>query len=385
MIKKPILLSLACSLLFSTGCAAKNRWFSRKDYSEIQDPFMETEAVASKDESATPEGSRDSAGRAKLGGTTSSPSAVAKSELSPGSPPKSVLQTGASEDGVARVGRVANASYPEKTAAASASSAQGAAATENSGVRSYQGPALSDFLSRKQAESVTAAADKANAVTRTATEVAKNPASAISPAARAAAIPDLSDEAAEFDTFLQKGTDTVNSKAKQVASKVEETEQSAEDFSSWASQEKQKWTQETSNAAAAVSSAPAAAKKQVKSTAGQIRKAADDAVMDFETPDFETPEFDESATARPLLKRYAPAPTEAEEEPEFEFEQAPSKRKTTESNPFENPFDDEEVKATPSTRGTTSQKAKSGTTPQKSLDSSFQMDSGWKPSHLTHE
>jgi hypothetical protein len=385
MIKKPILLSLACSLFFSTGCAAKNRWFSRKDYSEIQDPFMETEAVASKDESTTPEGSRDSAGRAKLGGTTSSSPAVAKSELSPGSPPKSVLQTGASEDGVARVGRVANASYPEKTAAAGTSSAQGAAAGASPGVRSYQGPALSDFLSRKQAESVTAAADKANAVTRTTAEVARNPASAISPAARAAAIPDLSEEAAGFDNFLQKGTATVNSKAKQVASKVEETEQSAEDFSSWASQEKQKWTQETSNAAAAVSSAPAAAKKQVKSTAGQIRKAADDAVMDFETPDFETPEFDESATARPLLKRYAPVPAAAEEEPEFEFEQAPSKRKTTESNPFENPFDDEEVKATPSTKSSTSQKPKSATAPQKSLDSTFQMDSGWKPSNLTYE
>jgi hypothetical protein len=385
MIKKPILLSLACSLFFSTGCAAKNRWFSRKDYSEIQDPFMETEAVASKDEASSSEGSRDSAGRAKLGGATSSSPAVAKSELSPGSPPKSVLQTGASADGVARVGRVANASYPEKTAAAGTSSAQGAATAANPGVRSYQGPALSDFLSRKQAESVTAAADKANAVTRTATEVVKNPASAISPAARAAAIPDLSEEAAGFDNFLQKGTDTVNSKAKQVASKVEETEQSTEDFSSWASQEKQKWTQETSNAAAAVSAAPSAAKKQVKASAGQIRKAADDAVMDFATPDFETPEFDESATARPLLKRYAPAPTAAEEEPEFEFEQAPSKRKTTESNPFENPFDDEEVKAAPSTKSSTSRKAKSGTTPQKSLDSSFQMDSGWKPSHLTHE
>ena len=385
MIKKPILLSLACTLFFSTGCAAKNRWFSRKDYSEIQDPFMETEAVASKDESSSSEGSRDSAGRAKLGGTTSSSPAVAKSELSTSSPPKSVLQTGASEDGVARVGRVANASYPEKSAAAGTSSEQGAAAASNPGVRSHQGPALSDFLSRKQAESVTATADKANAFTRTATEVAKNPASAISPAARAAAIPDLNEEAAGFDRFLQKGTNTVNSKAKQVASKVDETKQSTEDFSSWASQEKQKWSQETSNAAAAVSSAPAAAKKQVKSTAGQIRKAADDAVMDFETPDFETPEFDESAAARPLLKRYAPAPTATEEETEFEFEQAPSKRKTTESNPFENPFDDEEVKAAPSTKSSTSQKVKSGTASQKSLDSSFQMDSGWKPSHLTHE
>jgi hypothetical protein len=384
MIKKPILLSLACGLFFSTGCAAKNRWFSRKDYSEIQDPFMETEAVASKDESSLPEGSRDSAGRAKLGGTTSSSPAVARSELSQGSPPKSVLQTGASEDGVARVGRVANASYPEKTAAG-ASSAQGAATAANPGVRSYQGPALSDFLSRKQAESVTAAADKANAVTRTTAEVARNPAKAISPAARAAAIPDLSEEAAGFDNFLQKGTDTVNSKAKQVASKVDETEQSAEDFSSWASQEKQKWTQETSSAAAAVSAAPTAAKKQVKASAGQIRKAADDAVVDFATPDLETPEFDESATARPLLKRYAPAPTAAEEESEFEFEQAPSKRNTTESNPFENPFDDEEVKATPSTKSSISQKSKSASAPHKSLDSSFQMDSGWKPSHLTHE
>ena len=118
MMKKPILLTLACGLLFSTGCAAKNRWFSRKDYSEIQDPFMETEAVASNDESPASEGSRDSAGRAKMGGTASSTGSVAKSELSPGSPPKSVLQTGASEDGVARVGRIANASYPEKTAVA---------------------------------------------------------------------------------------------------------------------------------------------------------------------------------------------------------------------------------------------------------------------------
>lgn len=383
MNKKPILLSLACSLLFSTGCAAKNRWFSRKDYSEIQDPFMETEAVASKDASSSSEDSRDSAGRAKLGGATSTSPAVARSELSSGSPPKSVLQTGASEDGVARVGRVANASYPEKTGASGASSSQGAATTANPGVRSYQGPALSDFLSRKQAESVTATADKANAVTRTAAEVAKNPASAISPAARAAAIPDLSEEAAGFDNFLQKGNEAVNSKAKQVASKVEETEQSAEDFSSWASQEKQKWAQETSNAAAAVSTAPAAAKKQAKSTAGQIRKAADDAVMDFNTPEFETPEFDESATARPLLKKYSPAAAATKEEPEFEFEQAPSKRKTTESNPFENPFDDEEVKATPTTKSTTTSKSKSA--PQKSLDSTFQMDSGWKPSNLTYE
>lgn len=383
MIKKPILLSLACSLFFSTGCAAKNRWFSRKDYSEIQDPFMETEAVASKEESSSSEGSRDSSGRAKLGGSTSSSTAVARSGSAAGSPPKSVLQTGASEDGVARVGRVANASYPEKTAAAS--SAQGASTAANPGVRSYQGPALSDFLSRKQAESVTAAADKANAVTRTTAEVARNPASAISPAARAAAIPDLSEEAAGFDNFLQKSTDTVNSKAKQMAAKVDETEQSAEDFSSWASQEKQKWAQETSNATAAVSAAPATAKKQVKSTAGQIRKAADDAVIDFETPDFETPEFDESATARPLLKRYAPAPTAAEEEAEFEFEEAPSKRKTTESNPFENPFDDEEVKSAPSTKSSTSKKVKPATTSKESLDSSFQMDSGWKPSHMTHE
>jgi hypothetical protein len=242
---------------------------------------------------------------------------------------------------------------------------------------------LSDFLSRKQTESVTAAADKANAVTRTASEVAKNPASAISPAARAAAIPDLSEEAAGFDNFLQKGTDTVNSKAKQAASKVQETEQSAEDFNSWASQEKQKWTEEGSNAAAAVSTAPAAAKKQVKSAAGQIRKAADDVVTEFETP-----EFDEAATARPLLKRHSPAPTTSEEEveePEFEFEQAPSKRSSGASNPFANPFDDEEVKATPPTKRTTTQSSRSGKESSKSLDSSFQMDSGWKPSHLTNE
>ena len=380
MIKKPILLTLACGLLFSTGCAAKNRWFSRKDYSEIQDPFMETEAVVSKDKSASPEGSRDSAGRAKLGGASSPTGSVAKSESSPGSPPKSVLQTGASDDGVARVGRVANASYPEKGAATGSPTQQGGTTT-NSGSRSYQGPALSDFLSRKQSESVTAAADKANAVTRTASEVAKNPASAVSPAARAAAIPDLSEEAAGFDNFLQKSTDAVSSKAKQAAVKVKETEQSAEDFSSWASQEKQKWTEEGSHAAATVSTAPAAAKKQVKSKAGQIRKAADDVVTEFETP-----EFDEAATARPLLKRYSAAPTTSvEEEPEFEFEQAPSKRSSGAANPFSNPFDDEEVYATPPTKRMTTPSSRPGNESSQSLDSTFRRDSGWKPSHLTNE
>lgn len=379
MNNKPVLLTLACGLFLSTGCAAKNRWFSRKDYSEIQDPFMESEAVASKDESASPENSRNNAGRAKLGGTFGTAGAVAKSDLSSGTPPKSVLQTGASDEGVARVGRVANASYPEK-AATSESSRNPATNSTNPGVRSYQGPALSDFLSRKQTESVTAAADKANTAARTATEIAMNPSSAVSPAARAAAIPDLSDTAAGFDNFLQKGTETVNSKAKQAANKVEETEQSAEDFSSWASQEKQKWTQEGSNAAAAVSAAPAAAKKQAKTSASQLRKAADDVVTEFETP-----EFDDTATARPLLNRYSPAQKASVEEPEFEFEQAPSRRSSDVANPFANPFDDDEISSSPATKQSTIQSSESASESQKSLDSTFQMDSGWKPSNLTHE
>lgn len=338
---------------------------------------METEAVASKNESPKSEGSEASTGRAKLGGTSISTGSVAKSELSPGSPTKSVLQTGASEDGVARVGRVTNASYPEK--AATGSTATAAGTTTNPAVRSYQGPALSDFLSSKQTESVSAAADKAHAVTQTATNVAKNPSSALAPAARAAAIPDLSEEAAGFDSFLQNSSDTVNAKAKQAAGKVQQTEQSVEDFSSWALQEKQKWTQEGSHAASAVSAAPSAAKKQVKAAASQIRKTAGDAAMDFETPD-----FDETATARPLLKRYAPAPTTAVEE-EFEFEQAPSRRNSGESNPFVNPFDDDSVKDASSTKSSATQSSSPGSNSQKSLDSTFQMDSGWKPSNLTHE
>jgi hypothetical protein len=240
---------------------------------------------------------------------------------------------------------------------------------------------LSDFLSRKQSESMTAAADKANAVTQKASEVVKNPATAVSPAARAAAIPDLSDEAAGFDNFLQKSTETVSSRAKHAAGKVQETEQSAEDFSLWASQEKQKWTEEGNNAAATVSKAPATAKKQVKSTASQIRKAADDVVTEFETP-----EFDEAATARPLLKRYSAAPTTSvEEEPEFEFEQAPSKRSSGAANPFSNPFDDEKVNASPQTKRSTTPPSRRGNESSQSLDSTFRMDSGWKPSHLTNE
>ena len=215
MISRPILLTVVAGILCLNGCAVKKRFFSRRDYSEMQDPFMESESVASSGSSGTEKTSRDIAGRASL-----------NSSLNP-SGTKSALRSDAGTAGPPSTGRVANASYPEKSP-----SVPGQSVATGSNVRSYQGPALSDFLSSKQTEKVEAAAETANSVATSAVSrvnSTERPDRVIDAKVNAR----VNDEVAGFNSFLQQTTSTVNEKSSQARNALHESEQSVEDFGDW--------------------------------------------------------------------------------------------------------------------------------------------------------
>lgn len=367
MIRKPVLFVVAWSLLFCSGCAAKNRWFSRKDYDEMQDPFMDADALAADDESNGRRSADSKEGRATLGEQESS----AETGRSP-KPGKSILQTGASSDGVAGTGSFSNATRSDKAAASSPTA-------DNHVIKSYQGPALSDFLGKKAAVAEAGAAveqlpstiSSAAAATARPSGIAPTATSprAMSPAARAAALPDLSHEVAGFSEFLQDGSATASAKASQAtAAAIDTVERPVEDFSSWANQEQQRWNSAAGNAGAAVSSAKAASVSTVNSMKAASRTAAAAVV---EEADFGSPDFEEMDTAEPLMKRATSAANA--------FEADVNSAKNAAADLAENPFDAEFD--TPQPKQAV-RKPASPKTVKKSLDSSFQMDSGWKPANL---
>lgn len=381
---KAIAITLTASLLLSTGCAAKNRWFSRKDYSEVQDPFMEGSEVA-----AAEDGSGDTAGRAKLGS-----SAVAAAD----SGPKPITRPAASSTAVATSpasGSRTQAAYPDET-------------SEPSGTkpvaRSLSGSNLSQFLNSGGKSMPDDTAVEESAATRSKlaepkSASARPSAGALSPAARAAAMPTLEEEEASFAGFMQKQSNAVNSAAQKAATKVQDTENSAADFASWASQQKAQWSEDGKNAVEAVKAAPSAARTKVRAVSHEAKTAVDNAAADFmNAAEFDSAEFVEEPSAEesaeplfsqpaekaPAAKRKAqPIPTQEVEEPEFDTSASSGATDSdAESNPFENPFDMEEVQPTKppaSKKSTTSAKKPSRPT----IDESFEVDSGWKPSGVT--
>lgn len=352
MIRKPVLLAMASSLLFCSGCAAKNRWFSRKDYAEMQDPFMDSEALAA-DESGKRSGSADpDEGRASLSLPTVSPEGGTAAQ-----PGRAILQT----------------------AATSNPGPAGSGTLDKNVIKSYQGPALSDFLGKKAAapsggvaaEPLPAGVASAAAATARPSGVAMPSTSprTLSPAARAAALPDLTNEVEGFNQFLQEGTTAAGTKAVQMTTAAKESvEQPVADFASWANQEQQRWNTAAGNVNAAASSAADASASAVKTLKKASKTAAATVV---EEADFGSPDFEEMATAEPLLKRS----TAAAKSFEPDFSEVEKVAADLEENPFDVEFDEPQPR--PATRQQTPPK-----TARKSLDSAFQMNSGWKPANL---
>ena len=401
---KLIVVSLTASVLLSTGCAAKNRWFSRKDYSEVQDPFMEGSEVASTDAD-----SGDTSGRAKLGGgSLAAQSSGPKPITRPGTPAS--MASSSAPAGSSR----ATAAYPDSNTAGGSTAAAGTA-----GTRSLSGPALSDFLN---SGGKTVPADQPAGSPRVASNLsdprsaAQRPsAGGLSPAARAATMPTLEEEEASFSGYMQKQTASVNSTAQKATNKVRATEETASDFASWASQQKAQWTQNGADAVETVKAAPTAAKSKVRAVSHEARTAVDEAAVDFITsPEFDSAESSEAEfggsefteeteteSAEPLFTKPAartsprterskskaqPIPTD-DAEADFEFESPTTRTSaevTEEPNPFDNPFGFEEQTvekpvAKPSTSKSKSSSAKSS---RPTIDESFDMDSGWKPADM---
>lgn len=368
---------------------------------------MEGSEVASTDAD-----SGDTSGRAKLGGgSLASQSSGPKPITRPGTPAS--MASSPAPAGSSR----ATAAYPDSNPA-SGSTATGAAGT--SGTRSLSGPALSDFLN---SGGKTMPADQPAGSPRVASNLsdpksaAQRPsAGGLSPAARAASMPTLEEEEASFSGYMQKQTAAVNSTAQKATNKVRETEEAASDFSSWASQQKAQWAQNGANAVETVKAAPTAAKSKVRAVSHEARTAVDEAAVDFMTsPEFDSTESSEAEfgdteftedeteteTAEPLFTKPAartsprterskskaqPIPTD-DAEADFEFE-SPTTRTSAEvseePNPFDNPFGFEEQTVEKPVAKPSTSKSKSGSTKSSrpTIDESFDMDSGWKPSDM---
>ncbi len=390
MCTRPLLVTLAMSLLFCPGCA-KNRWLSRRDYSEMQDPFMESEAVADA-ESETPRRSGgDKAGKARLSNS------IARSEsdsdgrdAAPLLGPKPIQRTAASNDPVTQTGRVANAAYPRDAESADDSTNSGSAA------QSYEGPALSDFLRRRQAGADSAATTGTSAAESNGSPLANTVNAATTRSPQKSGTPSASAEVEGFSNFLnEKGTVAATSTAtatqqtasavQRGASTIHQVEQDAGDFASWAQQQKANWSEAGAGVSEAVSSTPDRIKQDVQTAARQMRGTAENAVPDFNAPDF-SPASEEQA--RPLMKKF----DNTVAAPDFNLEivnpisKVPAANK--EVNPFEvsfNPSIDTDADSNGPLIDSAPPKSSAGTSnkPKPKLDDSFLKDSGWKPLHLT--
>jgi hypothetical protein len=281
--------------------------------------------------------------------------------------------------------RVSTAPYPEHVAEA-APSENGTNIQKTAGVTSYSGPALSDFLQKRNAAAREAATQVATEVdelpTRTVSSTKAAAQNSLNPAATRAALPTISPEAENFSNFLTDTSDSVADTTQAANQQVQETTTDANDFVSWAEQQKAANLSSANAARSAVSHAPAQAKEKAVSAFEQARQASREIADSMLTP-----EFDDAGgeAAMPLIKR----PGTASAPPVMSKAKAPTANDVpVDENPFADSF--EEFHSSGSTASaSTSQKpaAKSATARSNStsgsLDANFRMDTGWKPAHMT--
>lgn len=385
-----LIFSVAASLLFAAGCAKNRGWLSRKDYSEMQqDPFIEPEEAVASSKGSTSKAS----GRASLEDIESTlaegrarvPGPGALSDGTAG--PKPIRQAGVTnasdENGV----RVSSATYPEDAANSSAGTNK-TATTRTDGVKSYSGPALSDFLQKK---SVTARESAA----LTATEAGQLPSRAVSsagtaardamnPAATRAALPTLNAEAESFSNFLSEKSAKVTEEVQNVNANVQTANADLNNFAAWAEQQKSEWSNSANATRAQVAEVPAQAKVKTESVFEQARQAT----KEMANTKFATPEFDAAAddlnelAAEPLIKgtnTSAAAPTLSKAKP-------PAVNNfSADVNPFEefNSGGNTSGAVTPPKSSASSSTASRSKSTSGALDDSFRMDTGWKPAQMT--
>jgi len=387
MTSKSIILSVTALMLFGAGCSKNRGWLSRNDYSEMQDPFMEPgDAVANSSDRTS-----KAAGRASLDASGPSPTegrarmpepSVASAGMAG---PKPIRRAGASTDTTENGRRVSAATYPEDIPE-DALRENGADIQKTAGVKSYSGPALSDFLQKRKAAARDAATQVATEVdqlpTRTVSSANAAAQNSLNPAATRAALPTISPEAESFSNFLTDKSEDVADTTQMANQQVQETITDTNDFVSWAEQEKTANLSAANAARSAVSNAPTQAKEKAVSAFQQARQASREIADSMLAPEFDDTG---SEAAVPLITR----PRTSSTTPALSQAKAPTaKDSTTDENPFADSY--EEFHSSGSTASaTTSQKpaaksapARSTSTPG-SLGDNFRMDTGWKPAHIT--
>lgn len=299
--------------------------------------------------------------------------------------PKPIRRAGASNDMAENGRRVSSATYPEEIAEDTLSG-NSSNIQKTAGIKSYSGPALSDFLQKRKA----AARD---AATQVATEVDQLPARTVSaanaagqnslnPAATRAALPAISPEVENFSNFLTGTSDSVADTTQAANLQVQDAATDLDGFVSWAEQEKAANLSAANAARSTVSNVPTQAKENAVSAFQQARQASREIADSMLSPEFDDAGGEAAVPLinRPGIASVAPALTQAK---------APTATDvTTDENPFADAFEEFHSSGLTAS-GTTSQThtvktatARSNST-SGSLDDNFRMDTGWKPAHIT--
>ena len=373
MASKLMVLSVTATLLFGAGCSKNRGWLSRNDLPEMQDPFMEPDSAVAKSSGRK----SDASGRAAL---DDSEPAMAEGRARV-SGPKPIRQTAATTSPDENGRRVAPASYPDEVVDDALTAADTAAAGA-AGVKSYSGPALSDFLQKKKASAREAATSVQELPSRTvssATAAARNP---MNPAATKAALPDMNPEAESFNKFLSDTKADVAGTSQKVKQQGTNARNDADDFLSAAEQMKNEWSTSANSARAAITEAPTAAKEKTETVFEQARQATREMAASALTPEFDDGGGD---VAEPLISR----PKTATGGSTLSRAKAPAENNfSADENPFADSFEEFNSSGSGVSGASTSQKpttkpAAKSRSSSSSLDDDFQMDTGWKPANMT--
>ncbi|MEJ7596121.1 MAG: hypothetical protein WKF77_31815, partial [Planctomycetaceae bacterium] len=335
MASKFIILSVTASLLFGAGCSKNRGWLSRNDYAEMQDPFMEPDSAVAK--SGDP--ASKAAGRASLG--DSDPALAEGRARVPGprmasagtTGPKPIRPAGASADMTENGRRVSPAAYPEEFADG-ALTADGTSNQKTAGVTSYSGPALSDFLQKKNAAARAAASTAEQLPERTVSSASATTKGSLNPAATRAALPAISPEAESFSNFLTDKSESVANTAQLANQQVLDVTTDANEFVSWAEQQKAANLSSANAARSAVSNAPAQAKETAAAAFQQTRQASREMADSMLAPEFDDAGGDAAVPLinRPVFPSVAPALSKAK---------APAANNpATDENPFADSFEE---------------------------------------------
>jgi hypothetical protein len=374
MASKLIILSVTATLLFGAGCSKNRGWLSRNDYSEMQDPFMEPDSAVAKSSGKK----SNASGRAAL--DDSEPAMAEGRARVPGGP-KPIRQTGAATSPGENGRQVSPASYPDDIAD-DAQTAAGTGVSRADGVKSYSGPALSDFLQKKKAlaqEAATSVEELPSRTVSSATAAARN---AMNPAATKAALPEMNPEAESFHNFLSDTKADVSNTSQKVQQQGTDARNEADDFLSAAEQMKNEWSNSANAAGATIKEAPAALKEKSETVFEQARQATREMADSMVTPEFDDGGGD---VAEPLIPRQKTTTGGST----LSRAKAPAENNfSADENPFADSF--EEFHSSGSGIGSESDSQKPATKPatkstssKRSIDADFQMDTGWKPANMT--